>query len=205
VTHPIRVPDAVGAVILDMDGVVRHWRPDRLARWKRHMGWSGDHRQCRLGRPRYQLWSLGVCTFADWLESHRAGAVDPHRDRGVEAVARWRRTGAKSTGIRWRSSSDSGPGCPSMSLSNAHDCFIDDVRQLGVSGAFDGFTTLPIWGSPSPTRQAYLEAWNALACQRTDASFVDDHTENVVAARSVAPGNSTTQRPRPSLKRCRRC
>jgi len=186
VTHPIRVPDAVGAVILDMDGVVRHWRPGPASAVEKAYGLApGTIGSVGLAVPEYQLGVLGVCTFADWLEAIARELSTRIGIGAWKAVARWatyrgeidRDTMAVVERLRSR--------VPVHVLSNAHDCFIDDVRQLGVSGAFDGFHYSAEMGLAKPDPAAYLEALERIGMPANRCVFVDDHTENVVAARSV--------------------
>jgi putative hydrolase of the HAD superfamily len=186
VTDPIRVPDTLGAVILDMDGVVRHWRPGPAGAVEKAYGLPpGTIGSVALAVPEYQLGVLGVCTFEDWLDAIARELSIRIGIGAWEAVARWasyrgeidRDTMAIVERLRTQ--------VPVHVLSNAHDCFIDDMRQLGVSEAFDGFHYSAETGLAKPDPAAYLEALERIGVPANRCVFADDRTENVVAARSV--------------------
>lgn len=185
-TNPIRVPEALGAVILDMDGVVRHWRPGPASAVEKAFRLPpGAIGSVAFAVPEYQLGVLGVCTFADWLDAIARELSIRIGIRAWEAVTRWATyrgevdpdTMAVVERLRSR--------VPVHVLSNAHDCFIDDMRQLGVSGAFDGFHYSAEMGLAKPDPAAYLEALERIGMPANRCVFADDRTENVVAAQSV--------------------
>jgi len=184
VTNPVRMP--VGAVILDMDGVIRHWRTGPThAVDKAHGLPAGTIDSVALTVPESYLGVLGVCSFADWLDaitrelSIRIG-VEAH-----EAVHQW----ASYRGdidrdilviverLRTR--------VPVHVLSNAHDCFMDDMRQLGLAEAFDSFHYSAEMRLAKPDLAAYLKVLERIGMPANRCVFADDHPENVVAARSV--------------------
>jgi putative hydrolase of the HAD superfamily len=180
------MPDALEAVILDMDGVVRHWRPGPASAVEKAYGLpSGSIGSVALAVPEYQLGVLGVCTFADWLDAIARELSIGIGIRAREAVDRWatyrgeidRDTMAIVKRLRSR--------VPVHVLSDAHDCFIDDMRQLGVSGAFDGFHYSAEMRLAKPDPAAYLSALERIGIPADRCVFADDRTENVVAARSV--------------------
>lgn len=180
------MPDAIGAVILDMDGVVRHWRPEPAeAVEKAHGLPSGTIASVALAVPEYQLGVLGDCTFADWLDAI-ARELSVHVGIGArEAVTRWASYrgdidwGTMAVVERLRSQ------VPVHILSNAHDCFIDDMLQLGLSRAFDGFHYSAEMRLVKPDPAAYLKALERIGMPANRCVFADDRAENVVAARSV--------------------
>jgi putative hydrolase of the HAD superfamily len=178
--------DALGAVILDMGGVVRHWRPGPASAVEEAFRLpSGTIEGVGLAVPEYQLGVLGVCTFADWLDAIARELSIRIGTKAREAVARWaedrgevdRDTMAVVEQLRSR--------VPVHILSNAHDCFIDDMRQLGLSGAFDGFHYSAEMGLAKPDPAAYIETLKRIGMPANRCVFVDDRMENVVAARSV--------------------
>ena len=185
-THPIRVPEALGAVILDMDGVVRHWRPGPASAVETAYGLPpGTIGSVALAVPEYQLGVLGVCTFADWLHAIARDLSSRIGIRAWEAVTEWARyrgeVDRETMAVVERLRSH----VPVHVLSNAHDCFIDDMWRLGVSGAFDGFHYSAEMGLAKPDPSAYLEALERIGMPAHQCVFTDDRTENVVAARSV--------------------
>jgi putative hydrolase of the HAD superfamily len=180
------MPDAVGAVILDMDGVIRRWRPGPAeAVGKAHGLPSGTIASVALAVPEYQLGVLGDCTFADWLDAIARELLTHIGVDAREAVHRWasyrgdidRHTMAIVEQLRTRA--------PVHVLSNAHDCFMDDMRQLGLSEAFDSFHYSAEMRLAKPDPAAYLKVLDRIGMPANRCVFVDDHTENVVAARSV--------------------
>jgi putative hydrolase of the HAD superfamily len=182
----MRVPEPLGAAILDMDGVIRHYRPERAhAVEKAYRLPPGAIGSVAFAVPEYQLGVLGVCTFADWLDAIARELSLRIGIRAREAVTRWasyrgevdRETMTMVERLRTQ--------VPVHVLSNAHDCFIDDMRQLGVSGAFDGFHYSAEMRLAKPDPAAYLSALERIGIPADRCVFADDRTENVVAARSV--------------------
>lgn len=84
------MPEALGAVILDMDGVIRRWRPGPTHAVDQAYGLTaGTIDSIALTVPESYLGVLGVCSFADWLD---AIARELSTHIGVdarEAVHRW--------------------------------------------------------------------------------------------------------------------
>jgi putative hydrolase of the HAD superfamily len=186
VTNPIRLPDSLGAVILDMGGVVRHWRPGPASAVEEAFRLpSGTIGSVAMAVPEYQLGVLGLCTFADWLDAIARELSIRIGIKAREAVARWaedrgeidRDTMAIVERLRSR--------VPVHVLSNAPDCFLDDMRQLGLSEAFDGFHYSAEMGLAKPDPAAYLKALERIDMPANRCVFVDDRMENVVAAQSV--------------------
>src|SRR5450759_3189181 len=86
----MRVPGALGAVILDMDGVVRHWRSGPAGAVEKAFRLPpGAIGSVALAVPEYQLGVLGVCTFADWLDAIARGLSIRIGIRAWEEVTRW--------------------------------------------------------------------------------------------------------------------
>ena len=114
VTKPVRMP--IGAVILDMDGVVRHWRPGPTHAVDKTYGLPvGTINGIALTVPESYLGVLGVCSFADCSMPSPGSCRSTSGSKHARRYVVGRPTGATSTGTRWRSSSSSGPGCPSTS------------------------------------------------------------------------------------------
>ena len=180
------VPEVLGAVILDMDGVVRHYHPGPAAAVERafHLP-IGTISSVAFAVPEYQLGVLGVCTFADWLDAIAREVSNLIGSNAIEAVTRWAKYRGEIDQDMMAAVRRLRSRVPVHVLSNAHDCFMDDMRDLGVLGAFDGFTYSAEMGLAKPDPAAYLEALGRIGLPANRCVFVDDRMENVDAARSV--------------------
>jgi putative hydrolase of the HAD superfamily len=186
VISPIRVPEALGAVILDMDGVVRHWRPGPAgAVEEAYRLPHGAIGSAALAVPEYQLGVLGVCSFADWLDAIARELSVRIGIKAQDAVARWAEDRGEIDQDMMAIVERLRSRVPVHVLSNAHDCFIGDMRQLGLSGAFDGFHYSAEMGLAKPDPAAYIETLKRIGMPANRCVFADDRTENVFAARSV--------------------
>ena len=183
-SNPVRMP--IGAVILDMDGVVRHWRPEPTHAVDEAYGLTaGTINSIALTVPESSLGVLGVCSFADWLDAiilelsirigveareavHRWASYRGDIDRDMLAIVERLRTRV-----------------PVHVLSNAHDCFMDDMYQLGLSEAFHSFHYSAEMKLAKPDPAAYLKVLDRIGMPANQCVFADDYPENVVAARSV--------------------
>ena len=183
-TNPVRMP--IGAVILDMDGVIRHWRTGPThAVDKAHGLPEGTIDSVALTVPESYLGVLGVCSFADWLDAITRELSIRIGVEAREAVHRWalyrgdidRDMLVIVERLRTR--------MPVHVLSNAHDCFMDDMRQLGLAEAFDSFHYSAEMRLAKPDPAAYLKVLERIGMPANRCAFADDHPENVVAARSV--------------------
>ncbi len=173
-------------VLLDMDGVVRHWRPDRATAVERDHGLpDGFIYRASVAVPEDQLGVRGECTFADWLAATEREVAKTIGRRAHEAVTDW----AAYRGdvdlemldiVRQLRSR-----VPVHVLSNAHDCFMDDMRLLGLDEEFDGFHYSAELGVAKPDRAIYLAALERIGLPAHRCLFTDDRPENVAGASAV--------------------
>jgi putative hydrolase of the HAD superfamily len=169
-----------------MDEVVRHWRPEPARAVERAFRLPpGAIDDVAFAVPEFQLGVIGACTFADWLDATARELSIRIGISAWEAVNRWaayrgevdRDMMAIVERLRSR--------VPVHVLSNAHDCFLDDMRTLGLAGSFDGFHYSAGMGLAKPDPEAYLKALERIGMPANGCVFWDDRTENVVAARAV--------------------
>jgi putative hydrolase of the HAD superfamily len=180
------VPEDLGAVILDMDGVVRHWRPEQATAVEEafHLPERAIG-SVAFAVPEYQLGLLGACTFADWLDAIARELSKLIESRASEAVARWAAYRGEIDPEMMAVVERLRARVPVYVLSNAHDCFADDMRRLGLSAAFDRFICSAEIGLAKPDPAAYLEALARVGMPANRCVFADDRIENVAAARSL--------------------
>lgn len=190
-------PAGIDALLLDMDGVVRHWNPAREAAVERAFGLP-DGILIRVSRqvPEDELGVRGACTFSAWLDAiarELTPLIGP--TEAEHAVAEWAAYRGDvdpemlAVVARLRSR------LPVHVLSNAHDCFLDDMQQLGLVGAFDGFHSSAELGVAKPDPAFYLAATERIGIPPERCLFIDDRAENVEGARSVGMTASTFTTP----------
>lgn len=184
VTKPVRMP--IGAVILDMDGVVRHWRPGPTHAVDKAYGLpEGTINSIALTVPESYLGVLGVCSFADWLDAIARELTIHIGVEAREAVHRWASYRGDIDLDMMAIVSQLRTRVPVHVLSNAHDCFMNDMRQLGLSEAFDSFHYSAEMKLAKPDPAVYLKVLDRIGMPANRCVFADDYPENVVAAQSV--------------------
>lgn len=177
---------AFDAIVVDMDGVVRHWRSDPARAVERAHGLPDDFiSSLSVSVPEHQLGVRGGCTFADWLEATEREVAKVIGRRAHDAVSEW---------AAYRGDVDSQmldivrqvrSRVPVHVLSNAHDCFMDDMRLLGLATEFDGFQWSAGLGVAKPDPATYLAALERIGVPAHRCLFTDDRAENVAGAKAV--------------------
>lgn len=174
-------------VLLDMDGVIRHWDPGAAVRAEEAGGLEpGSLEAAAYGVPEYQAGVLGAVSFGEWCsatEAALAGEYGPvaaqravcvwHEDRGTVDPAMRALIEALRSEVR--------VGL----LSNAHDVLRADLLAHGLGDAFDRVICSAEIGLAKPDPAIYLAAADALGCAPEACYFADDLIANVEGARTT--------------------
>jgi putative hydrolase of the HAD superfamily len=177
------------ALLLDLDGVVRRFDPDRPGEIERRYGLpDGALARSAFTLTRIRPALVGAESHASWLESiaddlaPAAGGVTQasmaveewQADRGVvvpEVVELVR--GVRAAGI------------PVGLATNATDRLDADLDLLGLVAAFDAVINSSVIGAPKPSAEYFEAACLAVRREPARCLFVDDDDRNVRGARAA--------------------
>lgn len=172
------MPPVVRCVVFDLDGVIRHFDPDREAEAAAALGWTPGAVAARSFRP--ELCGplvVGECTRAEWVArvgdaiGNAAVAAAWLDDRGAVDPSMLELIGAvRSDGMRV------------SLLTNGTDTIADELAHLGIADLFDDvFNTWDI-GVAKPDPEIYAHVCRAIGAEPNEVVFFDDSLSNVVAA-----------------------
>lgn len=179
-------PPTVLAILLDMDGVIRHWHgTDRTAEE------AGDLPPGTLSRfifdvPEYAATQIGGATHTDWVEAIERvlrpefGALRAREVARTWALGRGDIDDEMVTLIKRLRAQ-----VPVGLLSNATDRLADDLEHHGLHEAFDLVLSSAQLRMAKPDPAIFTHAAQAIGQRPQDCFFADDLLENVEGARSV--------------------
>lgn len=174
-------------VLLDMDGVIRHWDPGASARAELVGGLApGSLEAAAYGVPEYQAGVLGAVSFGQWCSATEAALAGEYgADAARRAVGAWHE--------------DRGTVDPAMRsviaalrsevrvglLSNAHDVLRADLVHHDLGDAFEHVICSAEVGLAKPGPEIYRAAAEAFGSAPEACFFADDLIENVEGARAT--------------------
>ncbi|WP_420117815.1 HAD family hydrolase [Micromonospora sp.] len=176
------------ALLLDFDGVLRHWDPAVAADVEREYGLAaGVLGEIAMHWGRLQPVLTGQVSHADWMSSvvdALSESVGPQRARA--AVEQWQRyrgevdadvlalvREARAAGIR------AGLG------TNATDLLDTDLAELGLVGELDVVVNSSVVGVHKPAKEYFQAACTALETPPARVLFVDDEDWAIRGARAA--------------------
>ena len=186
-SHPSSVDaPSVDGVIVDLDGVIRHWHATHLPDAEARLGLpAGAISRVAFEEDRLARAMDGRLSFAGWCEEIGAAVAAEHPvdrdevaqvfvDAGwdidltvVDLVAEVRRRGV-----------------PVALLSNATTQLMADLERSGIADAFDAVVGSADVGAAKPSRAAFEAAAIGLDVALERCFFTDDTVSHVEAARS---------------------
>lgn len=171
----------IRAVVLDLDGVIRHFEDGhRAAVEKRHGIRPGSLWEKAWTKDLHVPVTTGAMTMAAWVDEvgRRAGSVEAarewiaHRGRVDDDVIEL------TVEVRRR-------GTPVCVLTNGTDAVIDDLIQHGVADRFDRIFNSWDIGIVKPDAAIYHHVCRELALTPPEVFFTDDRGANVAGAADV--------------------
>lgn len=184
VSPPVRVVDAV---IVDLDGVIRHWDKDALPAADRALGLpTGTIGKTAFEPKRLARAMRGDLTADEWyaeIGDTVAGAHDVKAAAVAEAFA----------GIGWRIDESvldlldqvRAGGVPVVLLSNASTRLNDDLEVSDITERFDTVVGSAEVGAIKPERAAFAAAVASAGVPADRCVLIDDTSENISGARAA--------------------
>lgn len=174
-------------LLLDMDGVVRHWDGADMAAADEALGLpAGTFAGVALDPDRVRRANDGTLTDAAWRDEVAGVLVAEHGADREEALAAWQVDGfTVDDAVVELVRAVQAAGAPTACLSNATTRLEDDLAQRGIADAFGAVVNSSRVRSVKPEPAIYLAAAEAAGAAPGDCLFVDDRPENVLGALAV--------------------
>jgi transcription antitermination factor NusB len=175
------------ALLMDMDGVIRHWTGGAAQFDDAALGLPpGTVAGIALDPDRVRRANDGTITDEEWRDEVAAELVASHGCEPEAAAAAWRSGGFTFDNevlALVRSVRES--GALTACVSNASSRLEDDLADHGVDEAFGVVVNSSNVRVMKPARAIYEAALEAVAAPAGDCLFVDDRPENVHGALAV--------------------
>ena len=178
----------VDAVIVDLDGVIRHWDDEAMPALERELGLpAGTITGAAFDPVRLDRAMRGVLTAEEWYAEIGAAVAEAH-DVDPEAIA------TAFSEIGWRIDESVVDlvaevrriaQVPVVLLSNASTRLLDDLLVSGIASSFDAIVSSADIGSSKPDAKAFMAAVEAAGAEPERCLFVDDTPENIAGARAL--------------------
>lgn len=177
-------------LVLDCDGVVRHWDVEATLATEEELGLPpgalgevalepGLLREASTGGLSADAWGEEIGRLVAERHGVDAGAV-----KAAWAAAPWHIDGEVIELVH----AVRAAGAPTACFSNATDRLEADLDAAGVAGAFDTIVNSSRLGLMKPEAAFYAAACEAAGVEPSQVLFVDDRAENVAGAIEAGVG-----------------
>jgi putative hydrolase of the HAD superfamily len=176
----------VDGVIIDLDGVIRHWDPGHGPEAERRLGLpTGAFAAAAFEPDRLARAMDGRLTATAWCDEIGAAVAATHGVDGAAAAAAWAEAGWDIDLSVIDLVAAARTRVPVALLSNATTRLREDLERSGIDDAFDAVVGSADIGAAKPGRAAFDAAAAAIGVPLDRCLFVDDTEGHVVAARSL--------------------
>ena len=176
----------VEALVVDLDGVIRHWDERYLAEADERLGLPGGTLGSVALEPgRLARVTDGRLTFEGWCAELSAEIASAHDVDPADVADAWA-TSTWSIDLSMIELIDEvRQVVPVALLSNASTRLRDDLEICGIHDAFDLVVGSAEIGAAKPDAKAFQAALDGLDVVADRVLFIDDLEANVVGARAV--------------------
>ena len=184
--HEPTGPREVDGLIVDLDGVIRHWDPEHIPAVESRFGLpAGALGPVAFDGDRLARAMDGRLAFEAWCdESGAAVASAPGADAAAVAEA-WAQAGWDIDLEMVDLVAEVRAAVPVALLSNASTRLLADLERSGIAGAFDAVVGSADLGAAKPSATAFEAAAAAIGVPVDRCLFVDDTVGHVEAARTL--------------------
>ncbi|MEL6181636.1 MAG: HAD-IA family hydrolase [Myxococcota bacterium] len=174
-------------VLLDLDGVLRHWDPTHVAQAERERGVAVGTMYAQAFAPEQLEPAIrGVVTHQAWQASVEAALVDAlGADVAHHLVEAWRTCPFEMDRSLYQAVRTLASPRGLVLVTNATTALGDDLRRAGFGEAFDAVFNSSAMGVVKPSGEFFERVLSALAREASDVVYVDDTKVNVSAAREL--------------------
>ena len=188
----MRSPLRQHALLVDLDGVIRHWRGQGDPEIEREAGLpSGAIRAAAFSTDLLLPAITGRVSDETWRQTivDRLAADFPGVD-AAGAIARWSEPPGEIDDAVLALLERCRAHATIVLVTNATSRLDRDLAQLGIASAFDAVVNSSAVGHPKPETEIFAAALTAAGVPAGAAFFVDDKAEFVAAAATVGvPGH----------------
>jgi len=175
----------VKQLLLDFDGVIRHWPVDNADVEEKHGLPKNSLFEIAFSKPLFHPAILGEITDELWRENISQTLSDQYPDSNAkQAVLEW----SESIGVididllRWLRSFEA----VELSLvTNATSRLDSDMSMLGIVDYFGYIFNSSVLGIIKPDPQYYVKVLTCLKATPEEVVYIDDNEENVEIARNL--------------------
>jgi putative hydrolase of the HAD superfamily len=175
------------ALLLDLDGVVRHWDPERDALIEREHGLpTGSIAAAAFADPTsLNKVVTGTITDDTWRKGIAARLESQHGPAARAAVAQWSQAAGQVDADVLHLVRMVRLVIPTALVTNATTRLDDDLAALGLHGEFDEVVNSAQVGHAKPEREVFLLTCSRLRVQPAECLFVDDTAANLEGAAAL--------------------
>jgi putative hydrolase of the HAD superfamily len=181
-----RIEGPTDVLLLDFDGVIRHWRDEPVHEIERTLGLPiGSILGAAHSVPEYERGVLGEVSFADWCAATQQALAAEYGQTALLAVDQWRRYRGDLDAEVMATVARIGREMPVALLSNAHDCLRSDLASFGIAGLFVEVVCSAEEGLAKPDPELFDLTCRRLGVEPDQMLFVDDRRENIEGAQAA--------------------
>lgn len=173
------------ALLLDLDGVTRHWRDTGARDGERRAGLPAGALDVAYQLPEYTLAQLGVLTDQQWADTVQHHLITTYGPQAAQAIGPWRADRGDIDPIMLDLIHAARAHLPVAILSNTTDALPADLHHHGLADAFDAVFTSAQLGVAKPAPTVYRLAVAALGLPPHQVFFTDDETLHVRGAKAA--------------------
>ena len=172
----------VRALLVDMDGLFRHWRDTGARTGERVAHLPAGTIDAYAYGPAYRLAQLGVLTDQQWAQDVEDRLVADFGDRARTAIASWRVDRGETDPVMLDLLAQARAHLPVGVLSNTTDAFRADLAHHGIADAFDYVMPTAELHVDKPSPLAFLTAAQIMGVPPQALAFTDDEAPYVAGA-----------------------
>lgn len=176
----------VEGLIIDLDGVIRHWDADHHPAVEERLGLPpGTFVAVAFAEDRLARAMDGRTSFDEWCAEIGEEIAGAHGIEAALAAEAWADSGWTIDLSTLDLVAEARATVPVALLSNASTNLLEDLERSGVAGAFDAVVGSASIGAAKPAEHAFRTAAAAIGVPFERCLFVDDTPGHVEAARAL--------------------
>lgn len=177
----------IKALFIDLDGVIRIWEADYIARVEAPLGLPrGAFAEVAFGPELLTQVTTGRISAEEWRAETGRRLRDVHPELDVaELIRRWDAAPARVDEEVLALVRTVRREVPVSLITNATSRLPLELRQLGIDDEFDYIFNTSELGVAKPDPEVFRIIMNRVGVEAAQSFFVDDHPENVKTAAAL--------------------
>jgi putative hydrolase of the HAD superfamily len=173
----------VEGLIIDLDGVIRHWDPEYYEGAEQRLGVpAGTLLQTAFVEDRLARAMDGRISFDEWCAEIGDEVAGAHGVEAALVAEAWAESGWRIDLTVLDLVAEVREAVPVALLSNASTNLLEDLERSGIAGAFDAVVGSASIRAAKPSEPAFRTAAAAIGVPLERCLFVDDTAGHVEAA-----------------------